>query len=86
MTIVGSGSLCLGAVIGLMARPTFTKIEKLDAKALASIVSVMVGAAVIGIFQAFSGKELPDQVYYYPVGLLVGYAFAWLIEALQSIK
>ncbi len=65
--------MSLGVVVGWMVYHTFVQQQKLDAKVLASIISVMVGASVIGIFQKIAGKSsLPREVYLYPVGLLIG--------------
>jgi hypothetical protein len=41
----------------------------------------MVGATVLGMFKAFSGAKMPEQVYFYPVGLLVGYAGTLILQA-----
>jgi hypothetical protein len=70
-----SGTIALGMVIGWMVRRTFIQQQKLDAKVLGSIISVMVGAGVLGIFKFFSGGingPLPNEVYGYPIGLLAG--------------
>jgi hypothetical protein len=76
--ILGSG--CLGMLIGSMVRVTFHQVKQLDAKRLASLISVMVGAGVIGLFRAISGNKLPDDIYFYPIGLLLGYAFTAALE------
>lgn len=71
---VAGGAVCLGVLVGWMVYHTFVCQEKLDAKFLGSIISVMLGASVIGIFQKISasGSSLPQEVYLYPVGLLFG--------------
>lgn len=72
--VIAGGAISLGIVVGWMVYHTFIRQEKLDAKFLGSIVSVMVGASVIGIFQKIAGTNsgLPQEVYLYPVGLLIG--------------
>jgi hypothetical protein len=72
--VIAGGAISLGIVVGWMVYHTFVRQEKLDAKFLGSIVSVMVGASVIGIFQKVAGtnSSLPQEVYLYPVGLLIG--------------
>src|SRR6266850_2305480 len=73
--VIACGAVSLGIVVGWMVYHTFVRQEKLDAKFLGSIISVMVGASVIGIFQRITGKSgLPREVYLYPVGLLIGVA------------
>lgn len=71
-----SGTCSLGIVIGWMVRRTFNQQQKLDAKVLGTIVSVMVGAGVIGLFKGFSGgHSMPREVYGYLIGLLCGIVF-----------
>jgi Na+-translocating ferredoxin:NAD+ oxidoreductase RnfD subunit len=74
------GSAALGMLIGSMVRVVFRQMKTLDVKALASLVSLMVGAGVIGLFRAISGQKLPDDIYFYPVGLLLGYVFTAALE------
>jgi hypothetical protein len=58
------GASALGMLIGSMVRVVFRQMKKLDAKALASFISLMVGAGVIGLFRAISGQNLPDDIYH----------------------
>jgi Na+-translocating ferredoxin:NAD+ oxidoreductase RnfD subunit len=78
------GAAALGMLIGSMVRVVFRQMKKLDAKALASLVSLMVGAGVIGLFRAISGQKLPDDIYFYPLGLLLGYVFTAALEPEQQ--
>jgi hypothetical protein len=85
--VIAIGAICLGLVVGWMAGQTFVQLKRFDVTALASIISVMVGAAVIGIFQSFLGKEpknCPVEVWFYPVGLLLGVAGAEAISYSQK--
>ena len=68
----------LGIVVGYMVGHTFIRLKRIDAKALGSIISVMVGAGVLALFQRLGGRGegLPREVYAYPVGLLIGTALA----------
>lgn len=75
------GSVCLGILIGSLVRTVVFQTEKLTEKTLLSLVAVMVGATVLGMFKAFSGEKMPEQVYFYPVGLLVGYAGTLILQA-----
>ena len=65
-----------------MVRVTFRHLKTIDVKALGSLLSVMMGAGVIAIFQAVVGKgeTLPKEVYCYPIGLFLGYAFTAALE------
>lgn len=58
------GASALGMLIGSMVRVVFRQMKKLDAKALASLISLMVGACVIGLFRAISGQNLSDDIYH----------------------
>jgi hypothetical protein len=73
---IAAGAISLGMVVGWMVYRTFIQQATLDVKFLSSLISVMVGAGVIGIFQKISGSSsgLPREVYLYPVGLLAGVA------------
>ena len=79
--LIASSATSLGAVVGWMVHTTFVRQERLDAKVLGSIISVMVGAGVLGLFHTINGSGnngssgssgLPREVYAYPIGLLVG--------------
>jgi hypothetical protein len=63
-----------------MVRVTFRKLEKLDVKTLAAIVSVVVGGVVLGVFHEITGKQLPLEIFWYFPGLLLGYVFTALLE------
>jgi hypothetical protein len=68
-------------------RHTFKRQERLDAKVLGSIVSVMVGASVIGIFQKIAGSTsggLPQELYLYPVGLLIGVVVTAILKFIRD--
>lgn len=72
--LITAAAISLGLILGWMVYRTFTRQQALNAKALGAIVSIMVGAGVLGIFQAIAGKQsgLPRELYWYPIGLLVG--------------
>lgn len=71
------GAAALGMLIGSLVRVALRQMKKLDAKLL---VPLMVGAGVIGFFRAISAQQLPDDIYFYPMGLLLGYVFTAAIE------
>jgi hypothetical protein len=72
--LIAAAAISLGLILGWMVYRTFTRQQALNAKALGAIVSIMVGAGVLGIFQAIAGKQagLPRELYWYPIGLLAG--------------
>lgn len=80
--LVLAGAISLGLLIGSMVRAVFRQMTTLNAKALGSLISVMIGAGVLGLFHAISGSgtPLPQEVYTYPVGLLLGYVITALLE------
>jgi hypothetical protein len=71
--IMGIGALSLGVVIGWMAVKTFLSQKVLTTKVFGSIVSVLGGGAVLGIFSALGrGSPSSHELWLYPVGLLCG--------------
>jgi hypothetical protein len=74
MTIVGLGSISLGLLIGGIVDYFIAKQPHFDDRGLGAAVSALVGAGVIGIFQALRDKDVPQdrQIWLYPVGLLLG--------------
>jgi hypothetical protein len=86
--LIAGGAISLGIVVGWMVYHTFVRQAKLDVKFLGSIISVMVGASVIGIFQkiAGNGSGLPREVYLYPVGLLAGIVITATIKLIGDTE
>ena len=75
--------MALGILIGSMVRTVMHHVAVLDVSTIAILVIIMVGAASIGtIFKHANASENPDGVYFYPVGLLVGYVATALIHML----
>jgi hypothetical protein len=79
------GAIALGVVIGWMAHVTFTQ-QKVTSQVFVAIVTVLVGPAVAGIFQAFAGTKasLPREVWFYPIGLLVGVSISALTSFIKA--
>jgi len=79
--LILSGAVSLGMVVGWVVYVTFTRQQKLDAKVLGAIISVMVGAGVLGIFQKIAGTTtgLPRELYSYRIGLLLGRIFTPIV-------
>jgi hypothetical protein len=73
--VIAVGAAALGGILGRIGWEAFERRSTtFTAKAASAVVSVMVGPAVAGIFQAIAGTKsaLPREVWFYPVGLLFG--------------
>jgi len=73
--VIAVRAAALGGTLGRIGWEAFERRSTtFTAKAASAIVSVMVGPAVAGIFQAIAGTKsaLPREVWFYPVGLLFG--------------
>src|SRR5271165_3837377 len=79
--VIIAGALSLGVILGWMGYIVF--VSQSNIKTLIAIVGLFGGAVVVGIFQAIAGTKaaLPREVWFYPVGLLAGIAFAAAIAA-----
>ena len=82
--VVVAGVVSLGAILGAMGYVVFTANSNL--RTLTTIVSLFGGAVIAGIFQAIAGTKaaLPREVWLYPVGLLAGIYFAYLLPDRKS--
>jgi hypothetical protein len=65
------GSICLGIVMGWLVRYCLDRFRQFTPKVLGSVVSVIVGGAVIHIFQGGDSITRYAQWYYF-MGLLGG--------------
>jgi|SRR5271166_1336549 len=83
--VIIAGALSLGVILGWMGYIVF--VSQSNIKTLIAIVGLFGGAVVVGIFQAIAGTKaaLPREVWFYPVGLLAGIAFAAAIAAITSV-
>lgn len=72
--VIVAGVAALGGIVGRIGWETFVRQPQFGAKAASAIVSLMVGPIVAGIFQIMAGTKsaLPREVWFYPVGLLLG--------------
>ena len=69
MLIMVIGAFCLGVTIGWLVRFFLARLEKFDIKALAAVVSILVGGAVA---RFLGGDPFHVATWMYPIGLLVG--------------
>jgi O-antigen/teichoic acid export membrane protein len=68
------GATCLGAVIGWLVRYFIRRFERFGPAALASIVSLILGGAVVKFLEADRSVW-----WFYPIGLFVGMAIYQVI-------
>jgi hypothetical protein len=81
------GCFCLGALIGVLVRYYVSEAEKMTLKVLASSISVLAGSGVIGIFHLMDPNGAASNAYwFYPVGLLVGFAVVAIIEMIEAAQ
>ena len=66
--INAAGAGCLGTVIGWLVRFFVGRFQSFTPKALASVVSVLMGGAVIGFLESDRSVW-----WFYPIGLLAGF-------------
>ena len=75
------GAACLGIVLGWLVRYFLDRIEKLNMKMFASLVSVLCGGVVFKMF--------PDPFgyagWFYPMGLLVGILLYPLLKMFEDL-
>jgi hypothetical protein len=82
--VILAGALSFGVILGWMAYVVFAAQSNL--RIFTAIVGIFGGAVVAGIFQAIAGTKsaLPREVWFYPVGLLVGIAITASIRGYQT--
>ena len=75
MKIVAAiGSTALGIVIGWLVRYFIRRFENFTAAALGSVVSIIIGGAVV----KFLGPDA-STLWFYPIGLLLGFVIYQVI-------
>jgi uncharacterized membrane-anchored protein YhcB (DUF1043 family) len=81
--IVASGATCLGIFVGILVAYFVEEAEVMSPKVLSTSVSILAGGGVVAIFRLVSGPTgLSDEIWLYPVGLLVGFVVGTLVESL----
>jgi hypothetical protein len=69
------GASCLGIIMGWLVYRTVLDQDKLSPTFTRSLVAIMFGAAPLGVLKLIAGhwsEGLPQEDYFYPVGLLFG--------------
>ena len=69
--VIGLGCGCLGTLIGGIVAHYIANVREFTLRSLYSVVAVLGGAGVAGIFQLIGG-EASVAYWWYPVGLLIG--------------
>ena len=83
MLLILLGALSLGIVIGWLVRFFLDRLRVFNVKALASIVSILVG----GVVAHFLGADpFRVSVWAYPIGLLIGILVYPLISLLDKMR
>jgi len=82
VTIVAAvGSACLGGVVGWLVRYFISRFETFTHQGLSAVVGVLLGAGII----KFIGQQ-PDAMWFYPMGLVVGFVAYHLIAVKYIAK
>lgn len=72
--IIPLGALSLGVVFGWTMRYFLMRLEKFTSNELAIVIATLIGTTVLAVFRPFGGgKDLPEEFFYYPVGLAIGF-------------
>jgi hypothetical protein len=72
--VIGIGCAALGAALGGIIAYYIAKVRDFNLRGLTSVVGILGGAGVIGIFKLMGGDP-SVAFWFYPVGLLVGLGF-----------
>jgi hypothetical protein len=72
---------CLGILIGALVGWYFSEAQKTTPVVLGVSISALVGSSVLAMFSFLAGLRGPTHEYwFYPVGLLIGFVFAIIME------
>lgn len=78
---VVAGALCLGLLIGALVGWYVSEAEKTTPIVLGVSISALVGSSVLAMFSFLAGLRGPTHEYwFYPVGLLIGFVVAIMID------
>jgi len=79
--VVAAGALCLGILIGALVGWYFSEAQRTTPVVLGVSISCLVGSSVLAMFSFLAGPKGPTHEYwFYPIGLLVGFAVVIVIE------
>lgn len=81
MNIASVGISCLGILIGILVAYYVEEAEEMNFKVLSSSIWILAGTSVIAIFRLIDPQSTTkDEYWFYPVGLLAGFALGTGIE------
>ena len=69
--VIGTACSCLGLFIGGVVAYYIAKVKEFTLRGLTSVVAVIGGAGVLGIFK-YLGTPPTTAYWFYPIGLFVG--------------
>jgi hypothetical protein len=81
--IVASGSLCLGLLIGILIAWYMLDVKEVNLTALYSSVAIAVGGSVLGFFKFLSPGGTADALWFYPIGLFLGFVGASVYDTIM---
>jgi len=79
--IIALGASSLGIVIGILVAWFVLEAKEMNLKVLSASVTVLTGGAVMGLFQFLSHSQT-SEIWFYPIGLLVGFCAASIIDTI----
>jgi hypothetical protein len=78
--VVATGTLCLGILIGILVAYFVEEAKEMSFRVLSSAVGILAGGGVIGIFHLIGGTKPTEEYWFYPIGLLIGFAIGTYIN------
>jgi hypothetical protein len=78
--VIASGAVSLGIVIGILVAWFVLEAKEMSLQVLSSSVVIATGGAVLALFQFLSASHVAREVWLYPVGLLLGFCGASIID------
>ena len=77
-----------GAFVGAVIGRTMRRIEDWTSpqKILAAIIGTATTGSIMSLFDYFGGRELSDALFFYPVGLIPGFAAMFIRDVQTNIE
>jgi hypothetical protein len=70
--VIAISSLCLGFFIGGMVTHYVARVREFTLRGLTSVITIIGGASVLGIFKFFGHNTTSIGYWFYPIGLFIG--------------
>lgn len=68
---MGIGVIALGVFVGWITRFFVARLSSFSIKTMGALISVVLGGVVLNLF---AGPAFDDLFWFYPIGLLIGFA------------